>query len=261
MPRRPRDKSPSGIHHIMVRGIGKMNIFPTRSDKEAYLQIVSGVRRTKHFDLIAYCIMDNHAHLLVREQEEQMSAVMKSIGIRFSQYFNKKNQRVGHVFQDRYKSEVIKSARQCLVCTRYIHNNPVKAGIASSPCQYPWSSYNAYFNNQDHLVHTELVLAEFAPSRNQAQIALKKFTAASGWQDDDFLDYPEDDNKDSGKQNLVEKIVVENGYSTDSFPQLKYHVKKEIIRLIISEIDISQRELASILKVSRSIVQRAMKQD
>ena len=93
--------------------------------------------------------MDNHIHLLLKESSEGLATMMKRINVSFAYYFNQKHQRIGHLFQDRFKSEPIENERYLLAVIRYIHNNPVKAGIVKKPEQYKWSSYNSYLSLQE----------------------------------------------------------------------------------------------------------------
>ena len=88
--------------------------------------------------------MSNHIHLLVREQKEDISSVMKRLGVAYAYYFNKKYQRNGHLFQDRFRSEPVNTMEYFVTLMRYIHQNPLKAGLVSSPGDYSWSSWHEY---------------------------------------------------------------------------------------------------------------------
>lgn len=104
--------------------------------------------------------MDNHAHLLVNEGEDEISRIIKRIGTSYVYYFNKKYGRVGHLFQDRFKSEAIEDDSYLLAVVRYIHNNPVKAGIVKNASSYRWSSFNAYIEEgiPQNFIDRDLVL-------------------------------------------------------------------------------------------------------
>ena len=94
--------------------------------------------------IYSYCLMSNHLHLLIREQEEGISSVMKRLGVAYAYYFNKKYQRNGHLFQDRFRSEPVNTMDYFVTLMRYIHQNPLKAGLVSSPGDYSWSSWHEY---------------------------------------------------------------------------------------------------------------------
>jgi putative transposase len=89
--------------------------------------------------------MDNHVHLLTNQGEDSISRIMKRIGTSYAHYFNKKYNRIGHLFQDRFKSETVENDSYLLAVTRYIHNNPVKVGIVDCAFQFQWSSYLIHF--------------------------------------------------------------------------------------------------------------------
>ena len=153
MPRQERKKSGTGIYHVMLRGINRQDVF---EDEEDYLQMIAclqGIAERRDENgvpveplciLYAYCLMSNHLHLLVREQTEDISSVMKRLGIAYAYYFNKKYQRSGHLFQDRFRSEPVNTMEYFVTLLRYIHQNPVKAKIVPSPRDYLWSSFHEY---------------------------------------------------------------------------------------------------------------------
>lgn len=146
MPRQPRTESSKGYYHVMQRGTGKQTIFESNNDYMFFLKKVEHAKESYNFDLIAYCLMHNHTHLLIRtDTVEELSQIMHSIGTGYARYFNSKYDHVGYVFQDRFLSEPIESERYLLACVRYIHNNPVKAKI-STRGDYQWSSYNEYLS-------------------------------------------------------------------------------------------------------------------
>lgn len=147
MPRRPRKISGSGIYHVMIRGINKMQIFNDDADNIQFLHFLE-YTQTDDFQILAYCLMGNHAHLLIRTSKNSIEALetgMKSLCIRYAAYYNRKYERIGTLFQDRYKSQPVTTVGYFLRVLRYIHNNPVAAGITDTMADYPWSSYRDYF--------------------------------------------------------------------------------------------------------------------
>ena len=129
----------------MLRGNERKDIFIDNEDKEKLIKIILHKKADETFKLYAYCIMDNHLHLIVKEQKETISQIIKKIAISYAYYFNNKYKRVGHLFQDRYKSETIEDEPYLLSVIRYIHNNPEKAGITKKE-KYKWSSYSNYMD-------------------------------------------------------------------------------------------------------------------
>ena len=130
MARGPRNHINMSFYHIMVQGINKEYIFNKDEDKRQYLKFINKVKGEIDIYIISYCIMDNHVHILIKEDSiERVSHFMHKINTLYAIYFNKKYNRVGYVFRDRYKSQAIYSEKQLYTCINYIHNNPVKAGI------------------------------------------------------------------------------------------------------------------------------------
>ena len=141
MPRTGRKISSTGIYHAMVRGINRQNIFHNKEYYSKYLNILRQVASDGGHHILGYCLMRNHVHLLIDTGESGISEIMKRLGIRYAQWYNRKKERCGHVFQDRFKSETVETERYLLTVIRYIHQNPVKAGIVANAEDYPWSSF------------------------------------------------------------------------------------------------------------------------
>lgn len=157
MPRQARMKSETGIYHIMLRGINQQQIFENTEDYDKFLQILKDCKDISKFDLFAYCLMGNHIHLLIKEGTETLDQILKRICVRFVYWYNTKYCRVGHLFQDRFKSEPVNSEKYFFAVLRYIHQNPIKAGLCKRVEDYAYSSYSKYIN-KDTLIDTDYVL-------------------------------------------------------------------------------------------------------
>lgn len=144
MPRQARKKSESGMYHIMLRGINQQQIFEDSEDCDKFIQILLECKAVSEFKLFAYCLMGNHIHLLIKPEKEPLEQVFKRIGGRYVYWYNVKYQRVGHLFQDRFKSEPVEGDSYFLTVIRYIHQNPVKAGLCKRIEDYAYSSYREY---------------------------------------------------------------------------------------------------------------------
>ncbi|GHU61641.1 hypothetical protein AGMMS49983_01720 [Clostridia bacterium] len=141
MPRQERVRSESGIYHIIIRGINKQLIFEEESDYRRFLSILRRVKSRTDIKLFAYCILGNHAHLLLKEGGESVSETMQRICVMYAVYFNEKYGRTGHLFQNRYVSGAVDDNNYFLSVLIYILQNPVKAGLCKTPNKYIWSSY------------------------------------------------------------------------------------------------------------------------
>lgn len=129
----------------MLQGINRQPIFPDEEDGRHFLAILQLCREISGYRLLAYCLMKNHVHLLLKTEKEPLELAMKRIGIRFVAWYNAKYARVGHLFRDRYRSEPVCDDAYFLTVLRYILYNPVKAGICEKPEDYLLSSAGAYF--------------------------------------------------------------------------------------------------------------------
>ena len=149
MSRTPRKKSSTGIYHVMLRGADRRIIFSDDEDCNRFLETMKRAKGESGFRLYAWCLMGNHVHLLLKEGNETLEQVFKRIGGRFVYWYNVKYQRVGHLFQDRFKSEPVDSDAYLLTVIRYIHQNPVKAGLCERPEDYPYSSWKEYLSQAE----------------------------------------------------------------------------------------------------------------
>ena len=159
MPRTPRQKSKSGVYHIMLRGINQQVIF---EDDEDYLKFTETLKKYKAisgYKIFAYCLMSNHIHILLQTGQEDLDVIMKRIAGSYVYWYNWKYYRKGHLFQDRFKSEPVENDSYFLTVLRYIHRNPIKAGIAKDIDKYVFSSYNEYISGECDLVDVEIALS------------------------------------------------------------------------------------------------------
>ena len=132
MPRKPRESSGTGIYHVMLRGINRQDIFDDTEDYWTFIRMMSEVPCY----IYAYCLMPNHVHLLIAEKSLKVGEVVKSIASCYVLYYNKKYGRIGHLLQDRFKSEPCNDSGYFLTLFRYIHQNPVKAGLVKTAKDY-----------------------------------------------------------------------------------------------------------------------------
>jgi REP element-mobilizing transposase RayT len=138
MPRTAREQSESGVYHIMIRGIGKQNIFEYDA-----IELLAECKEKSKFELYAYCLMNNHVHILLKPAEEPLGIIFRRIGSKYVYWFNTRYERSGHLFQNRFRSEPVEDDSYFTAVIRYIHYNPVKGGLTKS-LKYRFSSYNDY---------------------------------------------------------------------------------------------------------------------
>lgn len=139
MPRRLRIES-LGYHHIYNRGVAKGNVFEDEKDKAKFIELMASIAREYKFNIHSFCLMDNHYHILVQNTRENLSSGMRQLNAQYATYFNKRHQRVGHLWQDRFKSWYVLDQKYLFTLFKYIENNPIKAGMSQRIGDYMFCS-------------------------------------------------------------------------------------------------------------------------
>jgi len=178
MARKPRIHMPGGYYHVMLRGNGGDDIFFSDADRcHFYLLMQEGVERFGH-RVHAFCLMSNHVHLLIQVSEIPLSRIMQNLSFRYTRWINKRQRRTGHLFQGRFKAILVDADSYLLELVRYIHLNPVRAGVVGHISEYPWSSHAAYAGSERLAWLTSgTVLARFSARRNMARARYAEFMA------------------------------------------------------------------------------------
>ena len=170
MPRKARNKSSTGIYHVMMSGINHQVIFEDDDDNQYFISCLErmcfingddGTPLVQSCTYYAYCLMPNHFHLLIREREEKIDQTLKRIADAYVYYYNRKYQRSGHLFKERFRSEPVDNMNYFTTLLCYIHQNPVKAGIVDNVADYAYSSWREYSGeifSQARICHVEAVL-------------------------------------------------------------------------------------------------------
>ena len=174
MPRASRRKSETNVYHVILRGNNKQEIFLDEKDYKKFLKEIKNTKEKYGYELYAYCLMTNHVHLVIYDKEENLSKIMQSLEVTYSAYFSKKYEKVGHLFQNRFLSKPVETSEYLMQVCRYVHQNPVKAGI-SRVDNYKWSSYKEYINDEEEMVSKKMLLSLFANSEKEAIDNLKGF--------------------------------------------------------------------------------------
>lgn len=177
MPRQPRYFLPGYCFHIVARGVNRQATFFDEQDYGLYLKVVHDAAKQHGCSIHAYVLMTNHVHLLMSPgTEEAIPLIFQAIGRSYVQTVNKKHERTGTLWEGRYKACVVDSDEYLLTCYRYIELNPVRAGLASSPSCYRWSSYHRNAMGRDDPVvsphETYVALAPDFESRCEAYRSL-----------------------------------------------------------------------------------------
>ncbi len=180
MARALRIEYAGAVYHVTSRGNEKKSIFLDNKDRILFLEILKEVTERFRWLCHAYCLMDNHYHLLIETPEGNLSKGMKHLNGKYTQAFNRKNERVGHLFQGRYKAVLIEKESHLLEVARYVVLNPVRAKVVENPSNWKWSSYNATagFCKRPAYLTVDWVLSRFGKEEKTAQKRYREFINA-----------------------------------------------------------------------------------
>ena len=156
MPRIARTKSESGLYHVMLRRVGRQFLFADDADRSAFVSMLSRILAEENIELLAWCLMDNHVHLVILDHDDNMSHAMQRINCSYALRLNRRSDHVGHVFQDRFLSKPIESEAYLLNVIRYVHNNPLDLKVRAE--DYAWSSYGQYAYGSGGIASCSMVL-------------------------------------------------------------------------------------------------------
>ena len=262
MPRQARKESGTGIFHVMMRGINHQNIFEDEEDNYQFINTLDRMRVRydeegnpcgSNCTYYAYCLMSNHLHLLIREREESVGETVKRIASSYVYYYNRKYGRDGHLFKERFKSEPVNDMAYFTVLLRYIHQNPVKAGIVERVKDYEYSSWGEYDGSVEpvfQICDTRTVLNRI-PFQDLEELVNDPL-------DDDvqcleieklLFSRPSDDQ--------VWQLIKNKTGATSStaFQQLTDEIKRDILRQL-KDSGASHRQLERLTGVGRGLIQK-----
>lgn len=257
MARTLRIDLPHGVHHVMDRGNERKPIFLDDVDRQRFLRMLAEMSDRFSLLLHAFVLMLNHYHLMPEAPNGGLSAGMQWLNGSYSRYFNWRHNRVGHVFQGRFKSVPVLNERYFVSVSRYIHMNPVKAGIVTKPWDYPWSScgYLSGMSPAPKWVQTERTLDFFGDNPSDYRAFLEE-------QADDLISEavardistPDPDDHPMPECGMLmmkaETVVVASGYAVEG-PRA---IGKNLIIFLLHSQGVKQKELAQIFGVSPSAV-------
>lgn len=176
MARKPRLHYPGAVYHVILRGNARQEIFFANQDRfRFYLLMQEGVERYG-YRIHAFCLMANHVHLAIQVGDVPLWRIMQNLCFRYTRWVNRQQGRVGHLFQGRYKAVLVDADSYLLELTRYIHLNPLRAGLVKKLEKYPWSSHLAYLGDEKFpWLTTDWVLSQFSSRQSRARREYRKF--------------------------------------------------------------------------------------
>ena len=254
MPRQARVQSPTSYYHVMMRGNNRESIFSEDEQKRFFLNSLRKQDEDQIIDIAAYCLMDNHAHIVVKADSFNLAKAIKSTNTKYAMNFNQQRDRIGHVFQDRYKSEVITDDKYLLQVIKYIHNNPVKAKMIKSPGDFNWSSYNEYIYENKIIKNQQKQFVLGCFSNN-----LEQFSEFHKQKDSlEYLEIKEDIERERFEQG---QEIISQYFKNKGLIEAKHVIKnpvylEEIIQYLLKGSKLTHRQTANLLGISNNIVHR-----
>jgi len=244
MPRIARKISGTGVYHITIRGVNKETIFLDEADRKMFLRLLKKYKTELNCNVYSYCLMTNHVHLLIEDQELNIGELMKNITCIYAWEFNKKYDRVGHLFQDRFKSQNVENQDYLLRLIRYIHRNPEKAGICKTE-EYRWSSYNEVIYGSK-IIDRDFILSIYNDNKT---CAINEFKKQITGEHNDIIDsaFVKEKITDKEARQFLEYLI-----KTKQIPEIN---KENLIKVIdrIREIkQISKEQIIRVLEIKRS---------
>ncbi len=212
MPRHYRIKHFTFIYHVMVRSISEVPLFKDDDDKDKYLHYIQRYQKELGFKVYGYCLMTNHGHIIIDANGADISKVMHDINLSYATYYNYRHKRHGHLFQDRFKSEVVDTDRYLFTLSAYIHNNPTDiAGYETCPEKFKYSTLGMYLGLEKDLfgiVDEGFVMGFF--SKNVKRAREKYYSFVMACNDESMIEHY--DFKDEKSQYRSERAVLERNF-------------------------------------------------
>ncbi len=244
MARFARELSENGYQHIIIRGIGKQILFEDDWDYKYFLNLMQRFSDETDVKICAYCLMDNHVHMLIHDKNEKVSLFMKKLGVAYAGFFNHKYERTGHLFQDRFKSEIVYDDFYFMTVLRYILRNPEKAGVCKTE-NFRWSSYSLCFSNAS-FIENDLIRDLF-----KSFDVFKNFVLTDA--DDDCMEYEKPKKDDEWALNKIKKILgIESGTILQNYSRID---RDDALRKLKAA-GMSIRLIERMTGISKGIIQR-----
>ncbi len=219
MPRKARAEVEGGLYHVITRGNNRRKIFNSAADYEKFLSLLAIQKIKLPFFLYAYCLMSNHVHLLVERQAHTIGQIMHRLLTGYSQYYNRRYRRVGHLLQGRHKAILCQSDRYLSELVRYIHLNPVRAKMVVRPEEYQYSGHRAYLGLEPAgIVDVDPVLRHFGVKKEVAREKYRQFVAAGMKYGHREEFYAADEGRILGTEEFVDATIHRMGEAKRRIP-------------------------------------------
>lgn len=259
MPRRARQKSSTKVYHVILRGNAKQDIFLEKQDYAKFMEELSKTKEKYEHKIYAYCLMPNHIHLIIYDEKDNLSIAMQSLAVSYSSYWNKKYERVGHLFQNRFLSKAVETESYLKTLCRYIHQNPSISGISKTE-EYPWSSYQEYAKDREGMVDKKQIVTLFGRNKQEVQGNFIQFHKYKERQEDikDFAEYEmiEKLSDEQARKYIEEILKIDNIQEIIQYSVAK---RKEYLKKLKEIQGISKTQVSRLTGLSKRMIEVAMK--
>lgn len=254
MARNARRNVCSKFFHVMIQGINKGYIFQNENEIKTYLKYLNEKTKERNLQIIAYCIMNNHAHFLIYTNSIlEIAKLMSQVNTKYAIFYNRLHNRCGYVFKNRYKSEQIESYSHLISCINYIHNNPVKAGMCSEKSAYRYSSYNEYKNNS-FILDMAAIQKIFEDYNIFVSDIFKEKYKSDNFMEEDVGG----EDKEKLKKQIIKNFCDKNNITKISEIANTKKYLKDLATILYINHSFTQKEIGEILGVSRLKVHRIL---
>lgn len=258
MPRssRKNQKSYTGVYHIILRGINSQEIFFDNMDREKFIKEIENTKQKYEYQLYAYVLMNNHIHMLIRDLKDNISKVVQSLATSYAMYFNKKYERIGHLFYNRFHSKCVENEKYLLNLQKYIHKNPQKDGICKMD-KFKWSSYQEYIGSRK-ITDIDFILDIFSENRKNAIKLWQNYNLTSTkeeFNEEEEFEIKRKLNDDEAIYEIRQKLKIDNILEIQKY---NAEYRDKIIKEINEINGITKEQLSRIIGLSKRTIYRAI---
>ena len=247
------------LHTGAQMGIKAISYISEKVENYEFMKELSKTKEKYEYKIYTYCLMPNHIHLVIYDEKDNLSIAIQSLAVSYSSYWNKKYERVGHLFQDRFRSKNVETGSYLKTLCRYIHQNPSKSGISKME-EYLWSSYREYAKNSNEIVDKKQIFMLFGKNKKEAIENLIQFhkvnEKANGIKEMIEYEMTGRISDEQAKKYIEEILKIKNIQEIIQYDKV---VRNEHLRKLKNVQGISKAQIARVIGISEKIVERAMK--
>lgn len=236
-----------------MRGINRQSIFEDQEDYEKFMETIKHYKEISRYEIYAYCLMGNHVHLLLKTGEEPLEQIMRRICGSYVYWYNWKYKRIGNLFQDRFKSEAVENDEYLITVQRYIHQNPLKAGLVSKIEEYKWSSYREYVD-KPIVVQPDFLLKMYDDDQEKALKSFMQFNKEMN--DDVFLELEEKRSTTDEEAREIIKNVCQVKNPID-LQKAEIAIRNTCLRELKEIHNLSIRQIERLTGINRGVIFKA----